>query len=297
VRRIIRTSNRASASCSVRSSAAVSAALSAAILVGTAAAEAADLSAPMPVKAAPFVPSPVFNWSGWYAGVNGGYGWGHDDPGAIIDPAGVPMLPDDTASTGLSAIVLDRTNPKGGLFGGQFGYNFQSDRAVFGFEADIDWSGLKGTSSASVAFPVSLGGDDGSFLGTASLESRLDWFGTVRGRLGYAFDRFLPYVTGGLAYGEIKRTLAVSGTTFDTGTATPIPLGQTSAAASTSSVHVGWALGAGADFAVTDHVVLRAEYLHLNLDGNGSGPSIAFGSLPDHGMSVDLVRAAASYKF
>lgn len=279
-------------------STAASAVLSAAVFAGMMPAEAADLLAPMPVKAAPFVPAPVFSWSGWYVGLHGGYGWGHDDAGVTIDPASFPMLPNEAVSPPIPGpIALGGSNPQGALAGGQFGYNFQVDRAVFGFEADISWSDLKSSRSAGFAFNLTDSGDIGKLVGTGTAETRLDWFGTVRGRVGYAFDRFLPYVTGGLAYGDIKRTLTFTGTTFDTGTTPPILLGQTGGTASTSSVHFGWAAGVGADFAVTDRWVLRAEYMHLNFDGSGSTFAFAGGSLPDHGMSVDLARAAVNYRF
>jgi outer membrane immunogenic protein len=258
---------------------------------------AADLPAPMPVKAPVPAPVPVFSWTGWYGGLSGGYGWGHSDPGAVITPASFPLPP---------GFVLDPPAPppssiadpdvKGWLFGAQLGYNFQFDRAVFGVEADISWANIGGSRNGAPFSLLINNPDDGRIDAAGRVATRLDWFGTVRGRFGYAFDRLMPYVTGGLAYGDIKTTVSATASQFDTGVAPAKLLATNDFAASANSVHVGYALGAGVDWAVTERWVLRAEYMYLNF-GRGSAFGIAPITASDSGMNVNLVRGALNYRF
>ena len=129
-------------------------------------AAAADLSRRYePVPGAP-VYAPLYKWTGFYVGLNGGGAWGH----SRWDSAG----------------GFDVT---GGLLGGTIGYDWQTGPLVFGVESDLDWT--------------HIGGSTTSFcpLGCKTSNS---WLGTVRGRVGYAVDRIMPYVTGGLAFGNIK---------------------------------------------------------------------------------------------
>ena len=121
----------------------------------------------MPAKAPAYI-APIYNWTGFYVGINGGGGWGGSEFSA----------PFSTGSFDTS----------GGLVGGTIGYNWQMNQFVFGLEGDIDWSNIRGSAACA---------------GT-TCEARNDWLSTVRGRFGYAFDRFMPYVTGGAAFGNIK---------------------------------------------------------------------------------------------
>src|SRR5713101_6834306 len=112
--------------------------------------------------------NPGYSWSGFYLGINGGGGWGRSQWDGI-----------------------DRFNVSGGLIGGTIGYNWQINQFVLGVEGDIDWSGIRGSTTT---------------LCAVGCDTRNHWLGTVRGRLGYAFDRFLPYLTAGLALGDINAT-------------------------------------------------------------------------------------------
>ena len=107
----------------------------------------------------------------------------------------------------------------GGVIGGTIGYNWQINQIVLGAEGDIDWSGIKGTTTV---------------LCPPGCETRNKWLATVRGRLGYAFDRFLPYITGGLAVGDINATVPV------------LPGGSIS--------NAGWTVGAGLEVGVVSNV-------------------------------------------
>ena len=137
------------------------------------AANAADIQRrqAMPVKAPAYVP---YNWTGFYVGVNGGGGFGH--------------------STWSGATGSSGFNTSGGLIGGTIGYNYQMGQTVVGLEGDLDWSNIRGSTTA---LPC-----------TTSCETRNSWLGTARGRIGYAFDRFMPFVTGGAAFGDIKASPA-----------------------------------------------------------------------------------------
>lgn len=155
----------------------------AALAIGTVGAQGADLSARMPVKAAPFVPT--FSWTGAYIGAHLGYGW--------------------SASTYTYAPTPDwslNSKPDGILGGGQIGYNYQFGTWVLGAEADFSWTGIKGTDID--AAPAYFGD---------RYESKIDWTSTITGRIGYAFDRSLLYVKGGAAFAHTKLDYQRAGST------------------------------------------------------------------------------------
>ena len=140
------------------------------LAVTTVSANAADLGRRMPVKAAPMV-EPVFNWTGFYLGVNGGYGWAK------------------STHTDVAGLTTGSFNQRGGLIGGTLGYNWQMGGAVLGLEGDLDWARING-SVAGCAF--------------GSCFTNIRGFDTVRGRLGYAAGSWMPYITGGLAVANIQ---------------------------------------------------------------------------------------------
>jgi outer membrane immunogenic protein len=183
------------------------------VLLGSIAAVAMITSATaadLPVKAPPPAPvmAPVWNWSGFYIGVNGGYSWGRSSRDLnFFNPLNGVTL---TTGTG-GGRDLD-----GGVFGGQLGYNWQTGNWILGIETDAQWTGQKG--STTVLCPVA-----GCFPGrgtAAALSDELEWFGTFRGRGGVLVTpSFLLYVTGGLAYGSLQTEVGLSGFT-----ATGIPV-------------------------------------------------------------------------
>src|SRR6476469_3950960 len=140
-----------------------------ALLASSFAAQAADI--PPPVYKGVRSVVAYYNWTGFYAGINGGYGWGTS---GWSDPVGTSI------------------KPKGALFGGTLGYNYQVGSLVYGLEGDFDWSGVKGSADC--------------VPGLITCETRNRWLATFRGRVGYAFDRWLPYITGGGAYGNVRAT-------------------------------------------------------------------------------------------
>jgi outer membrane immunogenic protein len=198
---------------------------------------AADLARRAPPRAAVPIRTPevrLFDWTGFYAGLNGGYGWG------------------DSKFTGAGA----NTSPEGALLGGTIGYNYQWGSTVFGVETDLAWSNVKGSTGCTFG----------------SCETKNDWLGTTRLRLGYAFDRFMPYVTGGAAYGDVKARVPGVGSDSDT--------------------KVGWTVGGGAEYAFTPNWSVKAEYLYVDLgkiDCAACGGHVKF--------NENIVRGGINYKF
>lgn len=180
------------------------------------AASAADL--PSRHIAPTLVPTvPVFTWTGLYAGVSGGY------------------IGERSKMSGAAANGLDAD---GALLGGDIGYNWQTGALVFGLETDLAYSTAKGSAT----------------VGITTQSSKIDALGTVRGRVGYAVDRALFYVTGGLAYGD-ARDRATTAASY----------------ASVSAWRTGWTLGGGIEYAVTPNWTVRAEGLYVDLGSQSVG--------------------------
>ncbi|MBJ7533155.1 porin family protein [Rhodomicrobium vannielii ATCC 17100] len=173
--------------------------------------------------------APVATWTGFYAGINGGYGWSDID----------------------SDFATDDFN--GGFGGGQIGYNWQgafgTSPLVIGIEADIQGSGI-GIDNVLVA------GDEFS----------LNYFGTVRGRLGYAFGNTLAYATGGFAYGEFEYSVPGLG--------------------SASETETGYVVGGGLEHKFTQNISGKLEYQYLNL-----------GEENDLDLGINTVRVGLNYHF
>jgi outer membrane immunogenic protein len=203
------------------------------VIGGVTAASAADL----PVKA-PYLKAPVamvYDWTGFYIGANAGVGVGRDYTRLDI-PAGL-------------SFEASYLNPQGAVGGGQIGYNWQVPNAlvgalVFGVEADIQGTGMRDNFSCLIGC-----------LPTQNLnfDQRLDWFGTVRGRVGIATGPVLTYVTGGWAYGSVKTTLTET-----------LPPGTT-AAFSSNQNRSGWTWGSGVEASLGGNWTGKIEYLYVNL--------------------------------
>src|SRR5918994_2064988 len=160
--------------------------------LGFSAASAADL----PVRAAPPAPVfsavPVFTWTGFYVGVNAGYGWQDNNDGSVFVPGGtIPGV------AGGGTIVYGDDNGDGFVGGGQIGYNYQIGSFVLGLEADLQWADLGGNNGTAL---VPAAYTAAGFL-PAGPARGIDWFGTVRARAGVAFGQALIHATGGFAYG------------------------------------------------------------------------------------------------
>ncbi|TWB94698.1 outer membrane immunogenic protein [Bradyrhizobium macuxiense] len=253
------------------------------------AASAADLSERSWTKAPPLV-APAFNWSGFYAGVNVGGGW--YDGGNVTTSSNVASI---VPPANIVRVPVSNSNQAGVTAGGLVGYNYQIDRVVLGVEADLNYVDLKSTRNGSTIAALP-GGVTGSF--NLQNTSKVDWFGTVRGRIGFVpTERLLIYATGGLAYGEVKTNIANS-SAFSTGLSR-LWLGDN------SDVRVGWTAGGGAEYAFTNNWTLRGEYLYVDLGTSGTTATfqgtdplqsqIRYNASRENRFSV--ARAALSYKF
>ena len=203
-------------------------------------ASAADLPR-VPYKVAPaYAPPPAYSWTGFYLGINGGYGWGSSD----------------WAGMGVT------NSPSGGMIGGTIGYNWQTpSRWVWGLEGDLDWAGFNNSSICQFG---------------ASCETRSTWFGTGRARVGYGWDRVMPYVTGGVAFGNIEATQSAFGSVSDT--------------------NVGWTVGAGIEAAIAPQWTAKVEYLYADLGStNCSFPTCSSSSGVD--LRMNMLRGGLNYRF
>lgn len=204
---------------------------------------AADL--PRPSYKAPIYSVPGYSWTGFYAGINGGYGFGTSDWSGV----------------GTSA----STKPKGALAGLTLGYNLQTGSWVWGLEGDIDYSWVKGSSTGT-----------GACAG-AGCETKNTWFGTARGRIGYAgWDRWLPYITGGAAFGAIKMTPANGLSETDT--------------------RFGWTVGGGLEYAILTNWTTKVEYLYADL-GTSNCAAATCGTSTDVTFKEHIVRLGLNYRF
>lgn len=216
------------------------AALTACLAGGTV--SAADLPS---TKAPPVPPAPVFTWTGPYAGLN--IGWGGANTGWVD---GIAFASPTLAPTG---VAWSRSSPdaSGVIGGAQVGYNYQFPGTGFvvGLETDFNGADVNATSMA-IGSPVT---GTNVFPVVRSYEG-LSWFGTVRGRLGYAvLPNLLIFGTGGFAYGHVTNSFQIGFTNgfFD--------------GAAHSGVNTGWAAGGGVEWAFWPNLSLRAEYLYVDL--------------------------------
>jgi len=232
---------------------------------------AADIYTPSaPAYAAVVLPP---SWAGFYIGVNGGYG------GNSSERFSEDVYPNATPTT-LYSTLHGGDTIAGGFGGAQLGYNWQFGPLVAGFETDIEGSNIQGSgadttfNSAPAVNPSSLcgsgggiapGGYPGACAGKNDLN--VDWFGTVRARLGYAIGGTLLYATGGFAYGGVHSS---SGYIDNSGGA---GVGPFFGRASNSTTATGWVAGAGIEYKLTPSWTLKGEYQYIDLGSVTAGPT------------------------
>ncbi len=209
-----------------------------ALLVTPIAAAAADMRPPV-YKGVPRSVVSYYNWSGLYVGGTVGYGTGTSD----WDIAGVEVA---------------NITPKGMIYGVTIGYNWQAGSFVYGLEGDYNFSSVKGSAPC--------------FAGVLTCDAENKWFATFRGRFGYAFDRFMPYLTAGGAYGDVQVSIAA----------------PPSAA---SENKFGYAIGGGLEYAFLGNWTGKLEYLFVDL-GTFQTPGLVDASFYQHTFKVGL-----NYKF
>jgi outer membrane immunogenic protein len=242
---------------------------------------------------------PRFNWTGFYAGANAGYGWGRsktDDTFSNADPSPAPLgVPGAVLAASTSRFTMD-----GAVGGAQIGYSWQAANIVYGLEADIQWSNQKGSTSFACPVPqlgqgcneLLAAGMDG-LAPTTQFTQRLDWFGTFRGRFGtLATPDTLIYATGGFAYGRVETDGIMTGYGVNVVRTTSF---------NHASTQSGWTAGAGVESRFTGNWTARLEYLYVDL-GTVSGSAIASNFPPlnfaySSRITDNIVRLGVNYKF
>ena len=257
--------------------------------VSATSAMAADLPMKQPVYTkAPVYVEPIYDWTGFYVGGNLGYSWGRSsDTSTITNGAGTIVFSS-----------VDRTDLNGIVGGGQIGYNWQMQNWLFGFEADIQGTGEKGTHGylcpQSTCLPNIVGA--AVVLGpavTEALSQKIDWFGTVRGRIGLlAAPKVLLYATGGLAYGEVASNATIA----------PVTTGISAAIPGANTTNVGWTLGAGVEGAIGGNWTARLEYLYVDLGRVSGSFATTIGTTAlttnfSSRVTDNILRAGVNYKF
>jgi outer membrane immunogenic protein len=225
---------------------------------------AADLPrrvmAPAPAPVQTFTAVPMFTWTGFYAGLHAGYAWGPVDARA---PSVAPAL---------IGSYSESVDVDGGFFGAQAGYNVQFGNIVAGIEGDLSWADING---------------EGSSLGGGSRANfDIDWQGSIRGRIGVAFDRVLVYGTGGWAFAGGEGRISNLEHSGDNRRA--------------SDDFSGYVIGGGVEAAVTNNVTAKIEYLYTDY-GRANfnfGDVLGLGDLKARGeLDTHSVKVGVNYKF
>jgi len=190
--------------------------------------------------------SPAYNWTGFYVGINGGGGWG--DSRHDFEAAGT--------TTGDYRV-------SGATAGGTVGANLQAGGLLLGVEGDMNWS--------------DIGGSDSCPNPNFTCRTRNKWFATARGRVGYALDRFLPYITTGVALGEIRANIPDFGSARET--------------------EVGWTGGAGLEVGIVRGLSAKLEYLYLDLGKFNCGSSCTATLDDEVKFNAHLFRVGLNYRF
>jgi outer membrane immunogenic protein len=215
-------------------------------------------AADMAVKSPPPPPVAAYTWTGWYAGLQAGGVFGNSQH---CDPAG-------------SGFCTGQFNVDGFVGGGTLGYNWQNNNWIFGLETDFSGSSARGTTQSTAGFGCL----------TPNCYTDLYWFGTVRGRVGPTLGSWFPYVTGGLAYGELHSGVAAS----------------TAFADSATNTETGWTLGGGVEYALAPkNWSVKLEYLFFHLNDMFYDTRHVCGAMDctaEHN-NFNLVRIGLNYRF
>jgi outer membrane immunogenic protein len=261
------------------------------VAISAVGASAADLPVRTYTKA-PAAVAPVYNWTGFYVGLNAGSAWNQSRAATttVFDPAGYFSV---TSVPAIASVGNQRINSSGFTGGLTAGYNWQVGSAVLGIESDFNYFGVKGSTSGTGLYP---GFAPAGFTVNSSVSS--DWLFTLRGRAGVLVTPgFLLYGTGGLAIANVKSNFLFTDT-FDTA----------SESASISTTRYGWTAGVGGEYALINGWSVKAEYLYVDLGRASttstnltSGVPLVAWPVNVFTHSVDLrsniVRVGLNYKF
>ncbi|WP_020176452.1 outer membrane protein [Methyloferula stellata] len=247
------------------------------LMAASASAFAADLPrrTPPPV----FVPPPLFTWTGLYVGGQVGYAWGKDNSNGVLSAVGV----------GPFGAYTNYNSPNGEVGGAHIGYNYQFNQFVIGVEGDVNGSNFNngGTGFAFGAAGIPFG----AF--SVNTATRIPIEGSARARIGFAWDHWLFFATGGAAFADIEHSFAlgVAGVGFFNDPATY------------SKTRVGWTVGGGVEYALNNNWSVRAEYRYSDYGTNSSATlggitalTGVYGTQSSH-LTESKVQVGFSYKF
>lgn len=228
-------------------------------------------------------PSP-YNWTGYYVGGHVGAGWDQNSAGIVGNSPALNAL----ITIGVLPSTVS-TNPNGPLGGIQAGYNYQINKMVYGVEADLSIASIDGSNS------IVTRGLAPFATYTTTVDQRLNWFSTLRGRVGFIeMDRLLFYGTGGLAIGQSDYSANIHRAAIIVNFDVP---------ASTSVTKVGWTIGAGAEYALDNKWSAKAEYLYYDLGNESITGSLTIAGFPTAAQATysfatrgSIVRFGLNYK-
>jgi outer membrane immunogenic protein len=250
-------------------------------------AAAADLGARPIGKAPAMAPVAAFSWTGCHIGGNIGYGWSGNNDMILapnIDAASQAFW--NPAFNAGAAPRLFPLDPTGVVGGGQVGCDWQMGAFVLGIEADFQGSDVKDAVAITTNVPPFV-------PGTFSASQKLDWFGTVRGRLGFSAGQWLFYGTGGLAYGRVKYGLNFA-----------FPASNDFHNIALSNTETGWTAGVGLEWAFAPNWSVKAEYLFIDLGDttivttpSGRAANVATTLLANYGNEYHVARVGVNWRF
>jgi outer membrane immunogenic protein len=166
----------------------------------------------------------------------------------------------------------------GWVGGGQAGYNWQQGSWVYGLEADLSGTSLKSSMDGGLTSVAPCSGD------MASTSAKIDWYGTIRSRVGWAVDKALFYGTGGLAYGEVDLSSSFSS-------------GGVSLNSDTSSVKAGWVVGAGIDYLLQPNLILNLGYQYVDLGSVGLADPLSISQTASARAAFHVVTVGLNWRF
>jgi outer membrane immunogenic protein len=245
------------------------------------AASAADL--PRKSVAPTFAAVPAFSWTGFYVGLNGGYGFGESRIGVTQNPSSALFGADPFSY---------KSKPAGFIGGVQAGYNYQFNNIVLGVEADLQYSGMRKTGRIQ-GLPLNPAGIQA--ISASETQSKMEYFGTLRARLGFVpAEQLMIYATGGVMFASMKNN---SFTQYNNAVFDP----AFRYIGSSGSSGVGYVVGAGLEYALTNNWTMKAEYLYYDLGKRSyvgvSTPATAFTVNYSVRNSGNIIRAGVNYKF
>ena len=285
-----------------------------ALVISTASASAADLAPHPYAKAPPLPPAPIMTWNGFYVGINGGAAWGDGPSMTYVDLAN-----NGNTTNAYAPSTVNGSSSVTGLVGIHGGYNWQvAPTWVFGIEGDWDWTNLKASGTNRLFGATNLAGATrGLQTDNVSLQTKVNWLASVRGRLGYASPNWMLYGTGGVAFADMDFNAQVhcTGPVNGAGSECDAP-GQDIRPTGFNNTRVGWVAGGGFEFKPASNWIFGLEYLYYRFDdtntGGGSwtfpnGQPAPFYACTVAGqncakfsygeMNVQTVRARLSYQF